>query len=159
MITNSKLAYHEHDHQRCISAALSRATTLCEARKARLTPARRQVLQLIWKSHQPLGAYRILELMAEQNGKRVLPPTVYRALDFLLEMGLIHRISSLNAYIGCPFPGNKHNEIFLICRQCGSAAECSAETLTNAISSTAKRANFLPESQSVEIVGLCPQCQ
>ena len=159
MITNSKLAYHEHDHQRCIDAALARATEVCAERKARLTPARQQVLKLIWQSHRPLGAYRILELMTEQSGKRVLPPTVYRALDFLLEAGLIHRIASLNAYIGCPFPNSHHNELFLICRECGSAAECSAEQVSSAITSTAKRANFQLESQSVELAGLCPQCQ
>ncbi len=158
MITNSRLAYNEHNHQRCIDAALARATQLCEEQKARLTPARVQVLRLIWQSHRPLGAYQILDLLAQQSGRRVLPPTVYRALDFLLEMGLVHRIASLNAFIGCPFPGNRHHEIFLICRECGSAAECSSDSLTGAITATAKRAQFQPESQSVEVVGLCPQC-
>lgn len=159
MITNSRLAYNNHDHQRCIDAAFARATALCDERKARLTPARQQVLRLIWQSHKPLGAYQLLELLAAQSGKRVLPPTIYRALDFLLDMGLIHRIASLNAFIGCPFPGNHHNEVFLICRECGAAAECSADSLNNAITATAQRARFQPESQSVEIVGLCPQCQ
>ena len=159
MITNSSLAYHKHDHQRCIDAAIARAADLCEQRKARFTPARKEVLTLIWQSHQPLGAYRILDLLAEQSGKRVLPPTVYRALDFLLDLGLIHRIASLNAYIGCPFPGSQHNELFLICRQCGSAAECSADQVSNAINRAADHANFQLESQSVELMGLCPQCQ
>ncbi|MDM3870806.1 Fur family transcriptional regulator [Porticoccus sp. W117] len=159
MITNSKLAYHEHDHQRCIDAAMARAVALCEEKKARLTQARKDVLTLIWQNHQPLGAYRIMDLLSEKNGKRVLPPTVYRALEFLLELGLIHRIASLNAYIGCPFPGSHHNELFLICRQCGSAAECSAEPVSNAIVNAATHANFQLESQSVELMGLCPQCQ
>ncbi|MGS2723485.1 Fur family transcriptional regulator [Porticoccus sp. GXU_MW_L64] len=159
MITNSKLAYHEHDHQRCIDAAMARAVALCEEKKARLTQARKDVLTLIWQNHQPLGAYRIMDLLSEKSGKRILPPTVYRALEFLLEHGLIHRIASLNAYIGCPFPGSHHNELFLICRQCGSAAECSAEPVSKAIANAARHANFQLESQSVELMGLCPQCQ
>lgn len=159
MITNSKLAYHEHDHQRCIDAALARAAEVCDTRKARLTSARREVLKLIWQSHQPLGAYRILEMMTEKSGKRVMPPTVYRALEFLLDVGLVHRIASLNAYIGCPFPNSHHSELFLICRNCGAAAECSADSVNSAVSSAAQRAGFKLESQSVELVGLCPKCQ
>jgi len=159
MITNSKLAYHHHNHQRCIDAALSQAKTVCDTRKMRLTPIRQQVLKLIWQNHQPLGAYKLLELLAQENGKQVMPPTIYRALDFLLAAGLIHRISSLNAFIGCPFPSSNHDEVFLICSNCGSAAECSADKLSNAISETASKANFTIESQSVEIVGLCPICK
>jgi Fur family zinc uptake transcriptional regulator len=159
MITNSKLAYHHHDHQRCIDAALTQAKAVCDTKNMRLTATRQQVLKLIWQNHQPLGAYKLLELLARENGKQVMPPTIYRALDFLLAAGLIHRISSLNAFIGCPFPSSSHNEVFLICSNCGSAAECSADKLSSAITETASKANFTIESQSVEIVGLCPTCK
>jgi len=106
MLTNSRIAYHRHDHKRCINAALCRARELCDARKARLTPIRETVLKTIWASHRPLGAYEIVDQMSqsETSAHRVLPPTVYRAIQFLLDQGLIHRLSSLNAYIGCPFP-------------------------------------------------------
>lgn len=158
MITNSKVAYHDHDHTRCEHAAMAQARNVCQARAARLTPTREAVLQLIWQNHRPIGAYAIIEQLAQLSGKRVLPPTVYRAIDFLLDLGLIHRIASLNSFIGCPFPGSAHSDLFLVCRVCGSVAECSAEGINSAIAATAARAGFTAESQAVEILGVCPQC-
>ena len=159
MISNSRVAYHDHNHQRCIDAALNQAQALCESEGVRLTPIRRDVLKVIWQNHQPLGAYAIAEKLNEVADRRILAPTVYRAIEFLGNLGLIHRIASLNAYIGCPFPGSNHSNLFLICRSCGGAAECSADGINNVIDETARRASFQLESQSLEIVGLCPQCQ
>lgn len=160
MLTNSRLAYQNHDHKRCINAALQRAQTLCDDNKARLTPIRETVLRTIWASHRPLGAYDIVENMGNENPeKRIQAPTVYRAIDFLLEQGLIHRIASLNAYIGCPFPGNNHSHFFLICRSCSAVAECSAEQLNSMISQTVERTGFQVESQTIEILGLCSECK
>lgn len=161
MLTNSRLAYHNHDHKRCVNAALQRAQTLCNDSQARLTPIREAVLRTIWASHRPLGAYDIVDKMTlnGSSGKRIQAPTVYRAIEFLLEQGLVHRIASLNAYIGCPFPGNNHNDFFLICRACGSAAVCCAKQLSNMVSHTAERTGFKVEDQAIEIVGLCPECQ
>lgn len=159
MITNAKLAFHQHDHQRSVDAALAQAASLCAERKARLTTTRKHVLQLIWQNHQPKGAYELIDLLAEQLGKPVQPPTIYRALEFLLDMGLIHRIESLNAYIGCPYPAMPHDAVFLICNQCGAVAECSTPSISNAISATAEQLNFVVESKSVEITGICPSCQ
>ncbi|OUS09935.1 Fur family transcriptional regulator [Gammaproteobacteria bacterium 53_120_T64] len=159
MISNSTTAYQQHDHHRCLKAALAQARNRCSARKARLTPIRESVLHLLWQSHRPLGAYKIIEQLSAESGKRILPPTVYRALDFLLELGLIHRLATLNAYIGCPFPDSVHSDYFLLCRECGSVAECSAESVNNAIVSTAERAGFLVESQTVEILGVCTPCR
>jgi Fur family zinc uptake transcriptional regulator len=81
--------------------------TLCAQKGLRLTALRRRVLELVWQSHKPLGAYDILAVLSEQDGRRAAPPTVYRALDFLLENGLVHRISSLNAFVGCDAPGTR----------------------------------------------------
>jgi len=159
MISNSTTAYRQHDHHRCLTAALAQAKSLCTARKARLTPIRESVLHLLWQSHRPLGAYKIIEQLSAASGKRVLPPTVYRALDFLLELGLIHRLATLNAYIGCPFPESVHSDCFLLCRKCGSVAECSADNVNKAILTTAEDAGFLVESQTVEILGLCTPCR
>jgi Fur family zinc uptake transcriptional regulator len=161
MLTNSRIAYHRHDHKRCINAALCRARELCDARKARLTPIRETVLKTIWASHRPLGAYDIVDQMSqsETSAPRILPPTVYRAIQFLLDQGLIHRLSSLNAYIGCPFPGNYHSDFFLICEQCGSTAECSDDQVDHAVKHAAGRADFQVGSKVIEIVGICPECQ
>ncbi len=158
MLSNSKAAHYKHDHQRCISAAIKHGKSLCAASNTRLTPIREAVLSLIWQSHKPLGAYTIVDQLPAVLGKRVLAPTVYRAIDFLLEMHLIHRIASLNAYIGCPFPGSSHSDMFLICKVCGTAAECSAPSVNDAISRTTLKTGFQIESQSLEIIGLCPAC-
>ena len=159
MLTNSRLVHQPHDHGRCINAAMTRAHDLCIEQNARMTTTRESVLRLLWQSHRPLGAYQLQDQLAELLNKPIAPPTVYRAIEFLLQLGLIHRLPSLNAYIGCPFPGNHHSDFFLICRECGSAAECSADPLNIAIEQTAKRAHFKVESQMIEIAGLCPECQ
>lgn len=158
MLSNSRTAYHLHDHQRCIDAALQRARERCSDAGSRLTPIREAVLTLIWSSHQPLGAYGVLEQLPTLLGKRIQAPSVYRAIDFLLEMGLIHRLPSLNAFMGCPFPGSEHSDVFLICRRCGSAAEISADSLNGLIIDTAEKTGFKVETQLVELGGLCPAC-
>ncbi|MEE3625569.1 Fur family transcriptional regulator [Nitrospirillum sp. BR 11752] len=138
--------------------ALARAHSLCEARGARLTTLRERVLELVWSSHRPRGAYAILEEMAV-DGKRVAPLTVYRALDFLVEQGLVHRIESLNAYVGCPEPGQAHAGQFLVCERCGDATELNEPAVTNAITNGAAARGFRVLRQTVEVLGLCPACQ
>lgn len=155
---NTPLACSHHNHSHCVTDALGAARQLCADRGARLTPLRQQVLELIWQNHKPLGAYLLMDMLATASTRRVAPPTVYRALDFLLEQGLIHRINGLNAFIGCPSPGKKHQSHFLICRLCGVAVELDASALTQNIQSAARSAGFSVESHSVEIMGICPSC-
>ena len=125
----------------------------------RLTSLREQVLELVWQSHKPLGAYALMDMLAQASTRRVAPPTVYRALDFLLEEGLIHRINSLNAFIGCPSPSQKHQSHFLICQNCNVAVELDNTQLNQSILGAAQDAGFTLASHSVEINGLCPSCQ
>jgi len=156
----------DHDHGSCVSNALDSAASVCQQRGVRLTPLRRQVLELVWQSHRPIGAYAVLEAL--QAGRRdaaadgevsaVAPPTVYRALDFLLGQRLIHRIESLNAYIGCVHPGARHAAQFLICNGCGSAAELESQALSTAIDGAAADAGFAIERVAVEVAGRCPDC-
>ena len=113
----------------------------------------------MWQSHKPLGAYDILAVLSEQDGRRAAPPTVYRALDFLLENVLVHRISSLNAFVGCNHPGHTHQGQFLICRECHAAIELEQKSISDAIIGSAKDVGFIVEGQTVEVVGLCSGCQ
>src|SRR6478736_321088 len=114
----------DHDHGRCASAAIAHAEMLCAARAQRLTPMRRHVLEALLGSHRPLGAYEIIERLARHG--RPAPITVYRALDFLRDNGLVHRIESRNAFVACV-----HNHlsgdlvVFLICERCGAVGEAS----------------------------------
>lgn len=157
-MTITPLACSHHNHSHCVSDALEQARALCDARGVRLTPLRQQVLELIWQNHKPLGAYLLMDMLAAASIRRVAPPTVYRALDFLLEQGLIHRINGLNAFIGCPSPGKRHQSHFLICRACGVAVELDAGALTQNIQLAARAAGFTVESHSVEVMGMCPNC-
>ena len=133
------------------------AEHLCKSRGVRLTAQRRRVLELLWSSHRPLGAYEILKMLNKQ-GAAAAPPTVYRALDFLRANGLIHRIESLNAFVGCVAPGQEHGGQFLICSSCGLAAELDDDGLTEEIRERATKLGFDVKKQTIEISGLCSAC-
>jgi len=96
--------------------------------------------------------------LSSLTGKSIAPPTVYRAIEFLSDLGLVHRLASLNAYIGCPFPNSEHSNLFMICTSCGSAAEVAHTALNDVLQNASEKAQFKLESQSIELFGLCPQC-
>jgi Fur family zinc uptake transcriptional regulator len=146
-----------HDHDRCIDVAVAVAGELCAAREVRLTSLRRRVLELVWGSHRPVGAYEILDLL-RADGRSSAPPTVYRALEFLLDQGLVHRIESRNAYIGCVSPGDSHTGQFVICGRCGDAVELHDDDIAAAARRGAERLGFRVLGQTVEIRGLCSIC-
>ncbi|MGP1397862.1 MAG: Fur family transcriptional regulator [Inquilinaceae bacterium] len=152
------LAHDAHDHGACVDDALDRAETLCRGRGARLTPLRRRVLELVWRGHRPRGAYDILADLAAESG-RTAPLTVYRALDFLLEHGLVHRLESLNAYIGCTDPAHRHAGQFLVCETCGTAQELDDRRVSEAVRRSAREVGFEISRQMVEVSGLCPACR
>lgn len=147
-----------HDHGACIDAALAQAREVCREQGGRLTPQRQQILELIWQEHKPVGAYELLERLHEA-GVKAAPPTVYRALEFLLSHGLIHRIESLNAYTGCTAPGTPHHGQFLVCSQCHRVAELDEPAISGQLDKSARRIGFEIERQTVEICGLCPRCR
>lgn len=146
-----------HDHEHCLSDALGEAEALCAERGARLTAIRRRVLEIIWQSHAPIGAYDILDALRKE-GRSAQPPTVYRALDFLLAQGLAHRITSLNAYIGCTAPGRSHGAQMLICERCGTVAELDDMTIGDTVTSAARAVGFRITNQALEVVGVCRDC-
>jgi Fur family transcriptional regulator, zinc uptake regulator len=147
----------EHDHSECVADALARASAICGERGTRLTEMRRRVLELVWSRHRPTGAYDILGVLNEE--RTTAPPTVYRALDFLVQHGLVHRIASLNAYIGCDHPGAAHRGQFLICQRCRNIAEIRDSRITHAIAATASSADFQVGAETIEISGLCRECR
>lgn len=150
------------NHQHCIDDAFAKAQELCEAAGVRLTSLRKQILSLIWQNHQPVGAYDLIEQLAENSQRKVAPPTVYRSLDFLLEMGLIHRINSLNAFIGCPNPTvnseQQHQCYFFICKTCRTATEYQEPAVFEAIQSVAAQQSFAIEDACMELIGVCKTC-
>ena len=148
----------QEERDACVSKALKHADELCQRKNVRLTPLRRLVLSLVWQSQKPAGAYLILELLQKQQDRRAAPPTVYRALEFLLEQGLIHKVSSLNAFIACTQPDITHVPQFFICRSCGNALELNSKNITDTILTRAKNLDFEIEEQVVEVSGRCNHC-
>ncbi|MDF1761978.1 MAG: Fur family transcriptional regulator [Oleibacter sp.] len=154
---DSHKTHAKHNHDRCIATALNDAVLLCEQRGARLTQLRQRVLELVWQTHKPVGAYELLPLLAKE-GFNSAPPTVYRALDFLLELGLVHRISSINAFIGCNQPKHEHPNGFFICRQCGNASELPALQLRELAKQLEASLGITIEGETHELTGLCASC-
>ena len=151
-------ATHDHDHDVCVGDALMLAESVCAGRVERLTPLRRKVLELVWDSHQPVKAYDLLDMLSGER-KRAAPPTVYRALDFLRDAGLVHKIESLNAFIGCAKPDRRHSAQFLICIDCGAIAEMDDASLTAAIARNAKQLGFAVQQETIEVEGRCRACR
>jgi len=149
---------HDHDHHHCIHTAIDRARSLCSERGLRLTPIRQRVLELIWQNHQPIGAYDLLPQLAE-DGFNSAPPTVYRALDFLLELGVVHRISSLNAFIGCDHPGHQHPTGFFVCQGCGNATELPIDAITALSDSLTASLDADIATCNIELSGTCRDCR
>ena len=148
-----------HDHGRCSADALAHAERHCAGRRQRLTPIRRRVLEVLLESHKPLGAYEIIERGA-RAGPRPAPITIYRALDFLIDNDLVHRIESRNAFIACV-----HNHetgdpvVFLICEKCGAVGEAAGAAVADAIKSASRAAGFTPKTPVIEISGICAHCK
>ncbi|MFK0571328.1 Fur family transcriptional regulator [Endozoicomonas sp.] len=151
--------YVNHNHGLCIQSALREAHDLCKRRNVRLTALREKVLEQIWQSHRPVGAYDILAQLTQGESRPAQPPTVYRALDFLQEQGLVHRIASINAYIGCSHPGKQHNGYFLICERCKITAELEHPEIDQSLKSCASDHGFTINKTRIELTGLCINCQ
>ena len=146
-----------HNHRLCIEDALDRAEAVCAERGAKLTPIRRRVLEIVWGQHQPVGAYAILETLRGRS-RRAAPPTVYRALEFLIAQGLVHRLESLNAYIGCPQPEASHTSQFLICTGCGEVTEIEGAEIAASARRKAAESGFSLDRLTIELAGRCPHC-
>lgn len=157
-MTRVDLADSHHDHDRCVDDALHKAAVLCMRRGARLTRLRRRVLELVWQGHAAVKAYDILDELGSAEGA-ARPPTVYRALDFLIAHGLVHRLESLNAYVGCPEPDAAHEGQFLICDACGTVREFEAPAIQAAITEQAAAQGFAVARQTIEARGLCQACR
>ena len=140
-----------------IERTLCTAEAICAAKGSRLTAQRRRVLEILCAGRRPMGAYEILERLA-LRAKGVKPPTVYRALDFLQSMGLVHRLESLNAFLGCVNPDHPHAGQFLICRDCGRVEEMEDPGVERRLGEAVSATGFLADSRVIEVTGRCADC-
>ena len=157
-----------------VEELLDKAAALCARNGSRLTPQRREILSLILSAGKPVGAYDLLEQIKTPERKPA-PPTVYRALEFLLEHGLIHRIERLSAFVPCVHllhahhtddcsqkykddTPHLHTAQFLICRECKSTSEISTPHILEAIKQSCQPRGFIAQNAFIEIEGLCSGC-
>ena len=140
-----------------LSQVLQRAKDLCRERGVRLTDQRKTVLRLLCESDRPLSAYELLDRLRD-TVKNPAPPTVYRALDFLLEQGLVHKLESLHAFVGCAHPEHPHASQFLICADCGEVAEVEDPSISRSLQAAGNAAGFRTKRPVVELLGTCAQC-
>lgn len=158
---------HSHSHQVCTDphhhvhdadAYVREVAAICAERGLRLTDLRERVLQLLARAGRPVKAYDLLEQMRDGQGA-VAPPTVYRALDFLLESGFIHKLESINAFVGCHHPRVAHSVPFLICDRCQDAVELEDDAISDLLRSRAEALGFATSAQTLEVHGLCARCR
>jgi Fur family transcriptional regulator, zinc uptake regulator len=148
--------HHVHDAAGFVSA-VERA---CSERGLRLTEIRARVLGLVADAGKPIKAYDLLDKVREGEGAgAAAPPTVYRALDFLLANGFIHKLESVNAFVACHHPNAaQHSAPFLICDACHKAVELEDEHVVATLDTQARALGFSPQTQTLEVHGLCAEC-
>ncbi|MDI5984885.1 transcriptional repressor [Halomonas sp. M4R5S39] len=138
-------------------ALMHQAERQCQRRGVRFTPIRRRVLEMIADSPGGLKAYDLLDRLATEHAA-ARPPTIYRALEFLIDQGLVHRIESLNAYVACPCPEHAHGFQLLICRHCGRVEELHLDDVNAQLAQRARDLGFRVDRQTIELLGHCEVC-
>lgn len=149
----------EQGHKHGRDEIMLSAEQACKRAGLRLTDIRRQVLSLIAQDSKPIKAYDLMAQLGGERGRPTAPPTIYRALEFLLEHGFIHRIESLNAYVTCPHPTTAHRTQFLICDRCQSTIELEDADLSRQLGESARAQGFKPMRELIEVHGICRDCQ
>jgi len=151
------VGFEAHDHDHCVTTAIAEAERRCTSEGLRFTPVRRAALEILLREHRAMGAYELLERLREA-GFGAQPPVAYRALDFLVSGGFVHKIERLNAFIACAHPGARHSPAFLICRICEAVAEAQSAPARGTLGQAARAAGFRIERTVVEALGVCPAC-
>lgn len=151
-----KHGHHQHRHD--AKSYVETVAAACEVRGLRLTPLRLSVLELVAASDKPVKAYDLLDRLKDERAGAA-PPTIYRALDFLLEHGFIHKLESINAFVSCHHPDEAHQVPFLICDECSGAVEICDERVATLLSAQAHAHGFRARSQTLEVHGICARCR
>lgn len=173
MSTTSPNCEHVHDVQdftpQNVSERLTAAKEQCRLRGVRFTPLRQQIYTLVLQANKPVGAYDLITQLQHMrlsdsdnktdSTKNVAPPTVYRSLEFLLSEGLVHQLTSINAYVPCCHPRAQHTAAFLICEQCQRVQECSSLPVQEMMGFAEQDIGFIVERSVIELSGRCQMCQ
>lgn len=161
------MADHQHDHAHDYAPmsaadraqAVTQASTLAQDKGVSFTPQRKAVFELLLNAGRPVGAYALMEELAKQENRGIAPPTIYRALDFLQDLGVVSRLESSNEFIPCTHPDEPHDCIFLICTCCKKAVETDEHAIHDALAALAYKHGFKTGRQVIELQGLCESCR
>ena len=134
------------------------AVSICEGRGVRMTALRRRVLELLWTSGRPTGAYELIRAVKPGGSRPVGPPTVYRTLEFLMAQGFVSRIASLNAYVPCAHPERHHDCLFFICSGCRVSVELEDPRIGGLLAEDAEALGFVATRRTIEVEGMCAEC-
>lgn len=137
---------------------VARADAVCRERGLPFTAPRRSVLEILLKQDRPIGAYDVLRHMQRSVGRRIAPPTVYRALDFLAEQGFVSKIESKGLFVPCMHADHPHACVFFICETCGSTIEVENRYLEELFAADASALGFRVNKPIVELQGTCSKC-
>lgn len=148
----------DHDHDRCAAQLMARAERACERHNARLTSLRREVLGAVGASHRAAGAYEIIERMA-RSGPRPAPISIYRALEFLGDLGLVHRIESRNAFVACSRLHEAGRAVLMVCEDCGTVDELEAASVFDGLDVLSSAEGFETRRAVIELSGRCGPCR
>ncbi len=156
-MSKQAVAFTAHDHKQCRAGVLEAVDRACAERRLRLTPVRRQTLEILLESHVGMGAYEILKILSKKGfGEK--PPMVYRALGFLIDEGFVHKLQHQNSYVACTRPSDCVNPCLLVCSSCGKVAETSIPQVSKNISRVACMLGFTPSNTVMELSGICAMC-
>ena len=144
--------------RRSVRERVALAVSLCEGRGVQMTELRRRVLELLWASGRPTGAYELMETVKLRDSRPIAPPTVYRTVHFLMAQGLVSRIESLNAYVPCAHPERDHDCLFFICNGCRASVELEDPRIGGLLAEDAAVLGFVATRRTVEVQGTCARC-
>ena len=148
----------EQASQAAVDESVRLAESRCKEAGERLTPARCEAYLAIRAQDKPLSAYGLIDVLEKQKGKKIAPLTVYRHLDFLMRVGLVHRLESTHSYVACEHPDHAHESHYLLCSECGNADEVDSSELGSLLGEIANNRGFQAENAIVEIKGICGDC-
>jgi Fur family zinc uptake transcriptional regulator len=158
MFTSARYERARVSDERDRMDGLAEAEAICRARGGRLTQQRRAVLTKLLTTGRPVTAYELLDLLRPEDAA-LTPASVYRSLDFLVEMGLVHRLDSTRSFVACEHPDHPHAGQFLICRACGTVVEAEDKRIVRATADLGERHGFILDYRTVELTGVCGSCR
>ena len=144
--------------KKAIKDSITQVFEICKENNIAFTEIRKNIYEIIIKHKKPIKAYEILDQFRNISGKTSHPPTVYRAIEFLIDNGFVHKLSSINSLVGCFHPKIHKECYFLICKKCNIYQECCDNDLAKNIFKTAKKNDFIVSNTTLEIEGHCQDC-